>query len=284
MHTPQKALLGSHPLPQLTLQNAGYRIESDRVHITCDRIENNRNQSSLSGTLSVEFWALSKPYSGGAFAGTPLAGTQIGQLMDNAYLEGCHYDLCFAMPPAGEWSLCLMLREWDGQIFNTIDYVNFSLPLVVEPSDQPAPKTDLQNVIEVDFGGRQDKEALPELKRVQGSKPNERQPSELTQIPAKKTEKKSAEAPVNPSPSISSKKPLKTKVSSVNRTPVKGSELKVINLNTASLKEVEAIKGVSKTLAKQIVDERPIASVDKLLSLKGMGPKLLEKIKPQISL
>ncbi|GAB6141544.1 hypothetical protein JCM14076_22730 [Methylosoma difficile] len=70
---------------------------------------------------------------------------------------------------------------------------------------------------------------------------------------------------------------VKTK-QTVSETPLP------VSLNEADIKDVAAIKGVSKSLAESIVAARPIDSWEALLKIKGMGPKLLEKIRALVSL
>jgi len=59
---------------------------------------------------------------------------------------------------------------------------------------------------------------------------------------------------------------------------------KLLSINEASVKEIAAIKGVSRKLAENISAERPFGSFDALLKVKGMGPKMLEKIRNFIKL
>ncbi|MCP5340524.1 MAG: helix-hairpin-helix domain-containing protein [Sinobacteraceae bacterium] len=56
------------------------------------------------------------------------------------------------------------------------------------------------------------------------------------------------------------------------------------SVNTASADELAAIKGLSKTVAQAIVAGRPYASLDELTRAKGMGEKLLAKLRQQLSL
>jgi len=57
-----------------------------------------------------------------------------------------------------------------------------------------------------------------------------------------------------------------------------------ISLNSASLQDIVSVKGISKTLAENIDAARPFGSLDEILNVKGMGPKLWQKIRKFISL
>jgi len=57
-----------------------------------------------------------------------------------------------------------------------------------------------------------------------------------------------------------------------------------VSINRADVDQLTTVKGLPKTVAKAIVASRPFGSVDGLLELKGMGPKLLEKIRRYLSL
>ena len=60
-----------------------------------------------------------------------------------------------------------------------------------------------------------------------------------------------------------------------------------INLNQATAAEISALPGLGEKKAEAIVEYRtqngPFASVEDLLKVKGIGEKLLEKIKPMIT-
>ena len=60
-----------------------------------------------------------------------------------------------------------------------------------------------------------------------------------------------------------------------------------VNINTASASELDALPGIGPVLAQRIVEYReangPFASVDGLLEVKGLGPGILEAIRPQIT-
>jgi len=53
----------------------------------------------------------------------------------------------------------------------------------------------------------------------------------------------------------------------------------LLDLNTASEKELQSIKGIGPVLAGRIIAGRPYKTVDDLLKVKGIGPKKLEKFR-----
>jgi competence protein ComEA len=54
------------------------------------------------------------------------------------------------------------------------------------------------------------------------------------------------------------------------------------DLNTATEKELQSIKGIGPVLAARIIAGRPYKTVNDLLEVKGIGPKRLEKIRPYV--
>lgn len=120
--------------PELTLgANSGYTINEDRIEITIDEIKNNRDINNISGSLAIELWALKDAYDGNSFANSHcMASTTIGEIQGQHFLENCNYDLILNTAPAGKWNLSLMLREYNGQDYVTVDYRNFEVPYIVE--------------------------------------------------------------------------------------------------------------------------------------------------------
>lgn len=56
-----------------------------------------------------------------------------------------------------------------------------------------------------------------------------------------------------------------------------------ININSASMSQLESLSGIGPKTAQKIIDGRPYQSVDDLLSQKIVGAKTFEKIKNEIS-
>ena len=65
--------------------------------------------------------------------------------------------------------------------------------------------------------------------------------------------------------------------------PVESTEVRrpsIVNVNRATLAELEALPRVSERIAQAIIDGRPYSSVDDLIRVYGIGPKTLENIRP----
>ena len=273
--------------------NVGYFIDNDRVIINIDGIRSDRAEGNVSGTLSLELWALNTPYAGQDFEGQALAGTQIGEMLGQHYLAGCEYDLIFNAPGAGHWALCLMLREWNGENYETRDYRNFDVPFVVE-ADLRLVETEQNDEASdtnvVDINSKRDaealnKEATKEEKTAAKSEPVKAQPK--PENAAKKNEEKSA--PVAKTSPV--KKPVAKKTPVKKTAPVKKAETKKaaekmepVSVNKASAAELAAVKGLSTKQAEAIVAARPYKSINDVVKAKGMGAKLLEKVRGSLKI
>jgi competence ComEA-like helix-hairpin-helix protein len=57
----------------------------------------------------------------------------------------------------------------------------------------------------------------------------------------------------------------------------------LININTATERELRSVKGIGPSLAKRIIAGRPYSNINDLLKVKGIGPKNLKKFRPYFS-
>lgn len=66
-----------------------------------------------------------------------------------------------------------------------------------------------------------------------------------------------------------------------------GAEIKgVVNVNTASIEQLMVLPGIGEKKAALIIEARknkPFAKPEDLLEVKGIGEKMLEKIKPYVT-
>ena len=58
---------------------------------------------------------------------------------------------------------------------------------------------------------------------------------------------------------------------------------KPVNLNTATLDELDALPGVGPATTRLIVEGRPYGAVDDLLRVKGIGQATLDKLKDLVT-
>lgn len=133
----------------LVLQgNCGYIEQNGKMTVTVGEIANQRDFGNTSGTLALELWALNQAYHGGDFDGIALAGTGIGSLNGQYSLYNASYDLDFQEPPAGEWYLTLMLREWNGAGYETRDCISFAVPYTSKATvdSNRKPSTNIINI------------------------------------------------------------------------------------------------------------------------------------------
>jgi competence ComEA-like helix-hairpin-helix protein len=54
-----------------------------------------------------------------------------------------------------------------------------------------------------------------------------------------------------------------------------------INVNTTSREALIALSGIGETLADLIIQARPFTTIEELLSIPGIGPRMLERLKEQ---
>jgi len=74
---------------------------------------------------------------------------------------------------------------------------------------------------------------------------------------------------------------------STARSSAKPAVTAIVNINTASATELEALPGIGAKTAARIIDHRqkngPFKKVEELMNVRGVGEKAFLKLKPQIS-
>lgn len=117
---------------------AGYRLCDDKtVGIQVDRVVNARTCENLSGTLSLQLWALPAPYRGGELSGTLLASHELAPLSGQHLLTPGELHCALNPSRADESHVVLVLCEWTSAGYLPRDYCNFVDPYRA-PESSPA--------------------------------------------------------------------------------------------------------------------------------------------------
>lgn len=103
----------------------GYSINSTKLTFDLGKIANNRN-GGTSGSLRVELWATSSPYTGGTINGYILGTKDLGILKGGYYFRAKSTSVTYKSPPSGTYYVTLTLEEYSSSGFVIVDYVNFS--------------------------------------------------------------------------------------------------------------------------------------------------------------
>lgn len=78
--------------------------------------------------------------------------------------------------------------------------------------------------------------------------------------------------------------PAAAPAKSAGRRPAQTAATGPVSINRATAEELAAIKGLGKAVAAAIVAGRPYAGLDEVLRAKGVGPRLLEKLRDRLAL
>lgn len=70
------------------------------------------------------------------------------------------------------------------------------------------------------------------------------------------------------------------------RAPSGDAPAETVDLNTAGVRELDALPGIGPVLAERIVEHRrahgPFRTTDELLAVRGIGPRLFERLRPRV--
>jgi hypothetical protein len=192
------------------------------VHLTVDGIDNPRAADNLSGTLSLELWALPPPTP----AASPTACSSPPPARQPGRPAGWHTSRrpAAGRPPAGTWHVALLLREWTAAGYVTRDFANFRCPSAGPPKPPGC---------------------------------------------------RSRACPRQAGQEAARRRPL--------RKPPQGRSRQGLDQHRQRSR-ARRRQGPAKTVAAAIVAARPFKQVDELLKVKGLGAKLLDKLKGSLAL
>jgi hypothetical protein len=176
----------------------------------------------------------------------PVASLVVGVLTGGCSWSANRFAVPAALPAPGA-HLAVMLREWTPAGFVTRDYRNLGEWFVPAPVGEPQP----------DVADPATAEAV---------------------VATPKAAERAVRTPVAPT---------KSKGAASGRKRRKGAKpvlTKPVAVNTAKVARMLAVKWLSAAVARAIIAGRPYASLDDLCRVRGMGPKLLAKIRHQLTL
>ena len=105
----------------------GFDRYGSTVTLSASRIDNYGAEGSSSGTLVLQLWATSMPYYGqGVLNGYKLAEANLGTLWGGYYLSNINRTVAFYEPAIGYYNMVIVVAEWDGSKYLTVDWCNFS--------------------------------------------------------------------------------------------------------------------------------------------------------------
>lgn len=227
----------------------GFRVDGDRVQVTVQTLLGRRDARNLSGSLALELWALPAAYAGGEFAGRPVTtSAQLGQLGGQEAWSNLNLPLVRTAELRAGDTPVLMLREWNGAGFVTVDFTNFAPLPATAAATAVAAESAVEAVVEVG--------------------PETRAEPAVAAAPA-------ADAPVAPAPA-----PIAAPAKPARRTTKSGK----VSVNRASVEELAAVKGLPLAVAQRIVEQRPFKHFADLVNVRGLGEKLLARLRSLLEL
>ena len=268
--------------------NVACTLNDGTAELAIDAIANPRTADNVSGTLALEVWALDAPYAGGSWTGSPVASLILGVLGGGSEWTACRYNVPAALPVDGA-ALTVMLREWTPAGYVTRDYRNVAAAVVavvtkVEAvvTEEAAPKAEVAV------------KAEPVVKVEAAAKAEA--PVKAEPAPKAKPADKPAAAVVAAKPAAAVKAPVEARQPEVKKAEVKPAAkparkvatakaaARPVSVNNGSEAELLAVKGLPPSVARAIIAARPFATLDEVCKAKGMGPKMLAKLRDLLAL
>ncbi len=263
-------------------------LNDGTAELAIDAIANPRAADNVSGTLALEVWALDAPYAGGSWTGSPVASLILGVLGGGSEWTACHFSVPAALPVDGA-ALTVMLREWTPAGYVTRDYRNFAAAPVAVVTKVEAVVTE---------------EAAPKAEAAVKAEPvvkaeaaaTVEAPVKAEPAPKAKPADKPTAAVVAAKPAAAVKASVEVKQPEVKKADVKPAAkpakkaatakatAKPVSVNNGSEAELLAVRGLPPSVARAIIAARPFATLDEVCKAKGMGPKMLAKLRDLLAL
>ena len=252
--------------------SVGYRVDGDHVVLEAEAIRSPRSADNISGSLSLELRAVAQPYLGGSIEGQLLGRADLGRLAGQGALGPVEARVPFTAPASGDWHVVMTLREWtDAAGYVTRDHARFPIPYVADR--EPA-----VTAVRTENVGRGPLDPADAVLAAE-----EEAPRELLAAAVAATVATDRQTPARETAAKTVVTDRGVPASAV-RTPARPTESAKVSVNQATAEQIAAVKGLSPKLAKEIVRGRPYASLSALLDVRGIGPKLLEKLRPYLSI
>ena len=288
--------------------------DKQSVTLRVERIENPREPENLSGSLSLELWALDTAYTGGQFAGQPLAGVELGQLAGQQALEQVTHTLVLTPEAAAHLAagVTLMLREWTATGYVTRDYRGLSgravapaksasqpasaLKAVPTPAVNAAPNAVkvASSVAPVSVAPSAAKVASPVaavngVNGANGTSVVAAAAMHGTPIAAKgasavaavRSAVASALQPASKSdvPVAAAKQP-----EAATKSAAEDLTTGLVSIQHATLEQLSEVPGLNRKLASEIIKARPFRSLDELAHVRGIGDASFRRLRTLLSL
>ena len=74
------------------------------------------------------------------------------------------------------------------------------------------------------------------------------------------------------------------KVEAVKEAPAKPAVDSRVSIMRGTVEELAAVKGLTRKLAVEIIKHRPFASLDELVEVRGIGAKMVTRLRPYLTL
>jgi competence ComEA-like helix-hairpin-helix protein len=317
--------LETFPAPRFEGE-VGYEIRGHELVLQAAAVANPRSAGNLSGTLSIELWASPSDSEDAAQTARAhcLGAVQLAPLGAGQSVFGLSCRAAFSEPPAGQYQLELLLREWTQALgYLTRDRRAFDLRYFVPedvaenlPENPAEDVAELQPVVVADAPGAPQAVIAPEALAPKAVPEAPLAKPVLPPPPAPKAAPVAA-APVVAAPVVSAPAAVVAVIDAPAArvtAPIVSAPAVVaaavgapaavvaavvapravvaatsgraarVSIQTASVEELARVKGLTMQVAKEIVKARPFTSLEDLVKVRGIGRKSLDKLRSLLSL